>query len=237
MSLAIFRLFGASFILSMLLILTACAQNSVVQEPKVVNTVAPAKSPSVVEPTPDKSLCAEEPPYDYPTRLKGGYRLVFRTDFEFMYLDLYKDSHMIKELTSFSCGLLHKNLGYIAADFDDTFVLAHSYGSGNPHEVEFFRKSDGANLLTEHNEACWVGADEKNSVFIYSTDCVPEAGDTVTLLNLRDGKQTELGLPKAIFDGNEVLNRIEIGTITKDSVTLNFSDNSGSPIPSSIYKY
>lgn len=236
MNLTTVRIFCSSILVGMSLILPACAQNSVEKEPEFVNTVE-SKPPIGGNSVSDGSRCAEEPPYDFPTDLKGGYRLVFRTDSAFMYLDLYKGSEIIKELTSFSCGLPHKNLGYIAADFDDTFALAHSYGSGNPHEVELLRKSDGTNLLAEHNEACWVGADEKSSIFIYSTDCVPERGDTITLLNLRTGKETELGLPDAIFDGPEVLRRIEIEKIDKGSVALSFSGFSGETIPSSNYKY
>lgn len=236
MNVTIVHVFFLSILVGLSLILPACAQSSVEKEPEFVNTVT-SKPPVGDNSVSDGSRCAEEPSYDFPTDLQGGYRLVFRTDPEFMYLDLYKDGRMIKELTTSSCGLPHKNLGYISADFGDTFVLSHSYGSGNPTDVELYRKSDGTNLLAEHDEACWVGADEKNSVFIYSTDCVPERGDTITLLNLRTGKETELGLPDAIFDSPEILGRIGIEKIDKGSVTLSFSSFSGETIPSSNYKY
>lgn len=220
----------------MLLMLPACAQNSVEKKPEFADTIKTSKPP-IADSASEGSGCADEPPYDYPTDLKGGYRLVYRTDSEFMYLDLYKGAQMIKELTSFSCGLLHKNLGYIAADFDDMFVLAHSYGGGNPHEVELLRKSDGVNFLAKYKEACWVGADEKHSVFIYSTHCVPEAGDTITLLNLRNGKKLHIGLPKAMLNESMILGRIDINKVTQSSITLKFNNSSGSPIQSSTYEY
>lgn len=77
--------------------------------------------------------------YDYDTTLKNGYFLKFVVDDSLMYLNLVKDS-LIRELSSCSKGLPMQNLGYKAADFDDYFVLEHSFGGGNPHYIELIEK-------------------------------------------------------------------------------------------------
>ena len=90
-----------------------------------------------------RNPCDDEGGYDYPTKLKGEYRLVFETDREIKYLNLYKGIRRIRRLSDVSCGLPNKNLGYIGTDFQNYFVLVHSFRSGNPHEIELIRKSDG----------------------------------------------------------------------------------------------
>lgn len=184
------------------------------------------------------NLCSNEPTYDYRTKLKGGYRIVFKTDTDSMYLYLVKANRRIAELTGgFSCGLLHKNLGYVAADFESYFVLVHSFGSGNPHEVELIRKSDGKNVLEAANDACWIDANQMRSVFLFSYGCVPKANDRIVLLNLKNMKKRYLYFPKSMFSDPEVLGRIEIASISRSNITLRFRDFNGTASTTRSYKY
>ena len=71
-------------------------------------------------------------PYDYDTSLKGGYSILFKVDDSLQYLYLKKGNNTITELSSTSRGMLYKNLGYVGADFQDYFVLVHSFGVRQP---------------------------------------------------------------------------------------------------------
>ena len=55
--------------------------------------------------------------------------------------------------------MLYKNLGYVGADFTNYFVLVHSFGLGNPRQIELIKKSTGKNILKEN--AVWIDADEE----------------------------------------------------------------------------
>src|SRR5579864_7367758 len=61
------------------------------------------------------------PEYDYDTILKAGYRISFKADDSSEYLFLVKGA-VSKEIAEGTRGMLYKNLGYEAADFDDFFV-------------------------------------------------------------------------------------------------------------------
>ena len=96
--------------------------------------------------------------YGYDTILKGGYTISFSLDDSTERLYLKKKNKIIKEIASCSRGLPYKNLGYKAADFTDYFVLAHSFGSGNPNYIELIKKDNGLNILKDG--AAWIGANE-----------------------------------------------------------------------------
>jgi hypothetical protein len=110
--------------------------------------------------------------YDYRTDLKNGYRIEYRVFVEANYPDtlqsifLMKDSKEIRELNGGSYGMPHKNIGYIGADFDSTFIFVQSFGSGNPHEIQLIDKNTGKEL----REGTWVDANEKEQVMLYIED-------------------------------------------------------------------
>lgn len=145
-------------------------------------------SASIVASGQPVDLCAGEGAYNYRTRLKGGYRIVFETERASKYLYHQKGKRRIAEISSVSCGLLHKNLGYVGSDSEDYFVLVRSFGSGNAHDIELIRKSDGENVLAPNREACWIGASERYSIRLFSSHCVPEPDDKITLMNVGTGK-------------------------------------------------
>jgi hypothetical protein len=108
--------------------------------------------------------------YDFQTNLKNGYRLDYKVYTEsnkkdtFQTIFLMKDTIEIKELTEESSyQMLHKNLGYIGADFDSSFVFVQSFGSGNPHVFQLIDKHTGWDLL----HGTWVDVDEKEQVLLY----------------------------------------------------------------------
>lgn len=168
--------------------------------------------------------CLDEQPYEYSTNLKGGYKIVYKTRGEDKYLYLYKKNRRIREITGgFSCGLPHKNLGYVGADFANYFVLVHSFGSGNPHEVKLIRKRDGKNMFASYREACWIDASERHSIFLYSLDCVPDPDDKIVLMDLITKRKRFLDFPRSVFADPEVLRRTKIVSISKRELVLKFS--------------
>lgn len=171
-----------------------------------------------------RNPCADEPPYDFTTRLSGGYRIVFTSDNELKYLSLWKGKRKIKELSSLSCGLLNKNLGYVAADFPEHFAFVSSYGSGNPSPISLIRKVNGRDLLANEKTPCWIDADEKTSLLIYSTACVPKATSRMVLFNMKTLRKRSVRFPSIVFTGPEVLNRISIVSVSRNFAVLEFED-------------
>jgi hypothetical protein len=80
----------------------------------------------------------KENPYsdNYDTVIKGGFSISYYHDTEDQYLIYKKGQKVIDTIGSCSLGLLYKNLGYICADFDNTFVFVQSFGSGNPDYIQ-----------------------------------------------------------------------------------------------------
>ena len=113
--------------------------------------------------------------YEYQKKLTSGYRLAYYDDGELQHLVLKRSSTKIRELSTISSGLPQKNLGYIGADFRDYFVLVHSYGSGNPHEIELIQKSTGRNTISEGS--AWIDVDQKKDMLLYSPADVPRPSD------------------------------------------------------------
>ncbi|MCB0705750.1 MAG: hypothetical protein KDC34_10595 [Saprospiraceae bacterium] len=95
----------------------------------------------------------EEPidiePYFYDTILTGGFHLSYRVYTDSVFQDLLQSLTLMKGrneiaiLSEISYPLPQKNLGYIGADFEDTFVFVHSFGSGNPNYFELIEKETG----------------------------------------------------------------------------------------------
>ena len=183
---------------------------------------------SPVAQTPDSAVndLSDEPaPYVYNTILKGGYTILFKADDSLQYLYLKKDNKIIAELSSCSRGLLNKNLGYVTADFKDYFVLAHSFGSGNPHNIELIRKTSGKNIL--NGRAAWIDALEDIEMLLYSENDVPGINDKMTLLNVRTGQKQFFGFPPDIFNEPEVLNRIGIDKLFDNMMVIKYETANG----------
>jgi hypothetical protein len=167
------------------------------------------------------NLCSDEQPYEFQTSLKNGYRIVFGTDRkEFKSLYLYQGRRRIAEVSSVSCGMPHKNLGYVGADFRDYFVLVHSFGSGNPNYIQLIRKSDGKDRIK--SSSAWIDADEKHGLLIYSEDAVPEPGDRMKVLDLRNFRVESYRFPSDMFDESEVLNRITDVTVGRSRLKVSY---------------
>jgi hypothetical protein len=164
-------------------------------------------------------------PYDYDTTLKGGYSIFFKVDDSLQYLYLKKGNKTITELAATSRGMLYKNLGYVGADFTNYFVLVHSFGGGNPHYIELIKKTTGENLFK--NAPAWIGADETKEYLLYSDNDVPDKNDEMTLFNIRTGKRQYFKFPNDIFDGPQVLNRIEISRVTEKQLVITYDTEKG----------
>ena len=157
--------------------------------------------------------------YDEHTALKGGYRIVFTTDDDMQYLYLKKGTWK-KELTSCSKGLPERNLGYLLVDFTGYFVLAHSYGTGNPTYMELIRKATGKNALPD--ATAYIGSDEKQELLLYSDNEVPAPEDSMTLLNIRTFQKRSFPFPADIFGAPEILNRIHLLKAGPHSLTIEY---------------
>lgn len=164
--------------------------------------------------------------YDYDTTLKGGYTISFKVDDSLQYLYLKKGNKTITELSSTSRGMLYKNLGYVDADFTNYFVLVHSFGSGNPHYIELIKKSNGKNVLKDG--AAWIDVDEEKEYLLYSDNDVPDKNDKMTLYNIRTGQKKLFSFPSDIFDGPEVLNRIQISKLNEKQLIIKYDTEKGS---------
>jgi hypothetical protein len=164
--------------------------------------------------------------YDYDTSLKGGYIISYSTDDSFQYLHLKKGQKIITELSSTSIGMLHKNLGYVGADFLHYFVLVHSFGGGNPHTIELIQKTTGKNMLKDG--AAWIDADVKQEFLLYSEKELPKKNDQMILYQVQTGKKQLFQFPDEIFDEPEVLNRIQISQLTDKLLVIHYDTKNGS---------
>ena len=167
-----------------------------------------------------RAFTDEAGPYDYDTTLKGGYTISFKVDDSLQYLYLKKGNKTITKLASTSRGILYKNLGYVGADFTSYFVLVHSFGGGNPHYIDLIKKATGKNVFK--NAPAWIAADVKKEYLLYSNKDVPENKDKMTLFNIRTGQKQYFRFPVDIFDGTQVLNRIEVSRLTEKQLVIKY---------------
>jgi len=160
--------------------------------------------------------------YDYPTTLRGGYKIVFKTDIT-NHLYLQKQNKIIASVADEDTSLLYKSLGYIRADFERYFVLAHSFGAGNPTEIELLKKATGKNILKK--EAYFIDAIETKEILLYCDVNVPTAKQKLALYNLRTMEVKLFKFPEDIFDEPQILNRIKIASLTDRSFTIKYWAN------------
>lgn len=164
-------------------------------------------------------------PYPYDTLLSGGYHLSYLVYTDSIYhekiqqLSLKKNQRTISNLSETSYGLLFKNLGYIGADFDKSFVFVQSYGSGNPHEIKLIKKSNGKEL----RKGCWVDADEKEEVLLYIRD-IHQKNEALILYDIKNEKETIINDFKTSICANKyaegIRDCLKVDRITTDTIVL-----------------
>ncbi|PKV62776.1 hypothetical protein [Pontibacter ramchanderi] len=163
--------------------------------------------------------------YSYDTLLSQGYHLSYRvyldsaTDEGLQSLTLVKGKRDIKQLSETSYPMLHKNLGYIGADFGDTFLFVQSFGSGNPHEIQLIDKKTGKELMN----GVWVDVNQPEKVILYITN-IYEENEDLKLLDLKNKKEIVV---KDFSDSNCVKeqigglrNCVEIDSVTSKEIIL-----------------
>ena len=130
----------------------------------------------VPNPIEDSVKDAEHPlqlaarPYPYTTGMRQGYYLHydFNDSHEYLTLRGPQGDTIKKVLVGAERGTPFNNFGYIIADFDDDFVLAHNHDSTQPPHIQLFQKQTGATLLDPG--AVWIGADERRQELVYRID-------------------------------------------------------------------
>lgn len=162
-------------------------------------------------------------PYDFDTILKNGYHLSYRIykdsveNDSLQSLTLVKGNRNIKMLSETSYPMLHKNLGYIGADFGDTFLFVQSYGSGNPHEMQLIKKENGAELKT----GVIVDLKEDQKVLLYIEN-IHQENEILKLLDLKNNTEkliTDFNNLSCSNDGG-LRNCVVIDTVTQKEIVL-----------------
>lgn len=129
-------------------------------------------------------------PYDYDTLLTGGYHLSYRVYKDIsegallQSLVLVKGNRDIKQLNETNYPTLHKNLGYIGANFGDAFAFVQSYGSGNPHEFQLIEKKSGKEITN----GAFIDARDEEGILLYIHDLFKDT-EQVRLLDLKQNRE------------------------------------------------
>ena len=177
----------------------------------------------------------KENPYsdNYDTVIKGGFSISYYHDTEDQYLIYKKGQKVIDTIGGGSLGLLYKNLGYIGADFDKTFVFVNSFGGGNPHYIQLLDKETAKNLIPDGS--AWIDVDTSKQVFLYSKADVPSETDSMTLFDTEKMTQKKYAFPKEIFDEPEKLNRIRLINVTHKTFTIEYDFKDGTITKKKMY--
>ena len=158
-----------------------------------------------------------------PTELNNGYRIENRyyttSELEdtLQSIFLIKDALVIKELNEGSSYKLpQKNIGYVAVDFETSFVLVQSNGSGNPHYFQLFEKENGNEIL----KGIWMDSNENEQVLLY-------LDSTQNQLKIYDAKnqkdQLASGFEHTNCAGGEtrrLRDCVKIDAVTSDQIVL-----------------
>lgn len=155
--------------------------------------------------------------------LKGSFSILYSTDDELQYLVLKKGEKTIDTLNNCSIGLPLKNLGYVVFDFEDSFVFAQSFGSGNPHMIQFYEKETAQNLIKENSAI--IDIDSTKQVLLYSENDVPKLNDRMTLFDTKNRKSKNYEFPKEVFGEAEILNRIHLVNLSEKEFIIEFEFN------------
>jgi hypothetical protein len=162
-------------------------------------------------------------PYDFDTILKNDFHLSYRVykdtieNETLQSLTLVKGKKDIKQISETSFPMLHKNLGYIGADFGKTFLFVQSFGSGNPHEIQLIEKENGK-IITE---GVLVDSNEIEKVLLYIKND-HEKNEKLILFDIKHNKEkiiTDFNNLKCINTGG-LRNCIVIDTVTKNEIII-----------------
>ena len=211
------------------MILISCQNN--VQENKKVDSINYSDSASIEQLITDNKTDFEL--YDYDTILRGGYNLKYKVytdsknDENLQSLTLRKGVDEIKVLNETSFPMLFKNLGYIGADFDSTFIFVQSFGSGNPHYIQLIDKNTGKEL----RKGTWVDVDEKEQVLLYIENEF-EASETLKLYDIKNENEiviSDFQDSKCIEERiGGLRNCVEIDIVTNKIIVLKVVEDSES---------
>jgi len=193
------------------------------KETKNVTPVKVTEQNSIAPQNNIKSVKTETEPYDFDTILKNGYHLSYRIyndsieNDALQSLTLVKGNRDIKMLNETSYPMLHKNLGYIGADFGAAFLFVQSYGSGNPDEMQLIQKENGKELKS----GVIVDLKEDQKVLLYIEN-LHEKNEKLKLLDLKNNTE------KLITDFNNLScthvgglrNCVKIDTVTQKEIVL-----------------
>ena len=173
---------------------------------------------------------SEFEPYDFDTILKNNFHISYRVYNDTLEngilqsLTLVKGTKDIKQISETSYPMLHKNLGYIGADYGSSFLFIQSYGSGNPHEIQLIKKENGE-IITK---GVLVDQNEIEKIILYIKNEHQE-NEKLILLDIKNSKE------KIITDFRNIecshigglRNCIEIDTIMKNQIIIktNSEDN------------
>lgn len=182
-----------------------------------------------------KAINSEIEPYDFDTILNNNFHLSYRVykdtieNGTLQSLTLVKDSIDIKRISVTSLPMLHKNLGYVGADYGSSFLFVQSYGSGNPHEIQLINKKDGE-IITS---GTFVDQNENKKVLLYIKNKHKE-NEKLLLLDIERKKErmiTEFQYLKTDCGKTDGLrNCIVIDRITKNQITLRANAESSTKI-------
>jgi hypothetical protein len=168
-----------------------------------------------------------ESPYaaEYDTALIGGFSISFHYSKEDQYLLYQKGQKIIDTIGNCSLGLPYKNLGYVGADFDNSFVFVQSFGSGNPNYIQLYDKETANNLIP--NGSAWIDVDKVKQVLLYSKADVPAPSDSMSLFDTKKNTNRQYAFPKEIFAEPQKLNRIHLTNVTDKIFTIEYEYKDG----------
>jgi len=207
-------------ILLLLTITIACNEAKIKSKKNSEQLVTTAIDSSTIQ-----AKSKENQPYDYDTILKNGYNLSYRIYADsiendtLQSLTLVKKGRDIRTLNETSYPMLHKSLGYIGADFEDSFVFVQSFGSGNPKEIQLIIKKTGKEIKA----GIWVDANEKEEILLYIEN-IHEHNEQLKMYDVKSKKEViinDFKNSKCYKEYPEGLRScVEIDTVTKSKIVL-----------------
>lgn len=167
--------------------------------------------------------------YDFDTILKNGYHLSYKTyndsvtNQPLQNLTLVKGNKDIAILNETNRPMLHKNLGYIGADFTNSFLFVQSFGSGNPHEFQLIEKKTGKEITS----GVYVDSDEDNEILVYISNLhnINEQLKIYDIPNKNEININDFKNSKCYKEYPEGLRScVTIDAVTKSKITLTIED-------------
>ncbi len=157
----------------------------------------------------------KKPTYGFDTTLKGGYFLHYTTDDSLQYLYLRK-GEKLKLISTEEIYNKQYLLGFVAADFDDHFLLVHTMHilhQEDPIMCDLYEKKT-MNLVMRSYFITWEG----NYLLLHNAD----GTNRMQLYNLTTKKSEYFLLPDETKHDARLVNAIKIKAITTESLTLKY---------------